>query len=155
MRMPLSYYYELSDLTARQITNGVWFITSLFLLSTLLGYLLPKIVKDPRVWNHSLEVKLAWGFTMIVTGNTVRSGWIWVLLMSEGTPRLSGLAAELRSYNLLTFVAIAFCVWGTVCVAKVFVPSWYTVKKTNLYLLTLCAVSLIVPVLVFLLLRVF
>lgn len=111
----LSMLSYLNNIVAREISNGMWFISNLFLLFFLWKFLVPRVYDNPKFWDWFLSVKLAWGFNLIVLGSTIRSGWIWVLLMMENSGRDT---TDIKATNSLTFFAIGFVLWGTICVIK-------------------------------------
>src|SRR5690242_12660777 len=76
-------------LVAREITNGMWFLASLFLLISMLRFLVPRLIKNPLLWRQGVEIKLAWGICLIAAGTAIRAGWIWVLLIARQTQSMN------------------------------------------------------------------
>lgn len=113
--MEMSVASFLDNMVNREISNGIWFISNIFLLIYLIGFLTPRLKRNPVIWSASLDVKLVWGMTLIVIGSTIRSGWIWVLLVMQYYKFDD---VVIKSISPITFVAIIILIWGTICMIK-------------------------------------
>lgn len=104
-------------LIAREITNGMWFLASTFLLVSMLRYLVPRMSRNPVLWRHGIEVRLAWGICLIAAGTALRAGWIWALLVARQLGA-SEAAALIEGQDWVAYLAIGLGVWGAVCSVK-------------------------------------
>lgn len=107
----LNYIY------AREITNGMWFFASLFLLASMLRVLYPQFKIEWRVWLWPVHLKMAWGITLLCFGNMLRAGWIWSLLIANELGAVNAVRMFERS-AIVSYIAIGFGVWGAVCTVK-------------------------------------
>ncbi len=101
---------------AREITNGMWFLASMFLLASMIKFI---VLKAPnwRILQWPVHMKLAWGITFLAAGNMLRAGWIWAILIANSLGDQDAVLI-IQSLSFISYMAIAFGVWGCVCTVK-------------------------------------
>lgn len=133
----------LNSIVAREVTNGMWFIASLFLLASMAKFLWPILRKDFRVWNYGPDVKLAWALTMIALGSAMRAGWIWALLIASDL-KLHAFTQVLQDLVIISYAAIACGIWGCVCSVKAITQA-VTLRSKWSYWTFMVTVIVVVP----------
>lgn len=143
----LSY---LNHINAREMTNGMWFLASLFLMFSLVKFLVPNIYRHPRIWRWGIDVKLAWGIFLIAFGTALRAGWIWALLIANALQNEQAVRAIEDSW-VVSYFAIGCGIWGAVCSVKAITEA-ANAQASNLYLwgywLFVVAATITIPVIV-------
>lgn len=102
--------------------NGMLFMLGMFLVVAM-GFRLWQRVREPD-WYDDAGTQAVIALFVFLIGESIRSGWIWALLICQneyGRPACLHIAS---SYELL-LVASSFTIVGAVCCIRVFSPpSW-------------------------------
>ncbi len=122
----------LNHIFAREVTNGMWFIASSFLLASMVRFLSPRILRQPKVWQQPIDVRLAWAIALIAAGTALRAGWIWAFLIASKVGDVDAVET-LESLGVISYVAIGFGIWGAVCTVKA-VTEAASARRTKSYL---------------------
>lgn len=130
---------------SRELTNGTWFILNVYILYYLMRLVLLKA--NGPIWRQPDYIKLAWGVTIILTGSALRSGWVWLLLLAEEN-HWSNVTRIMQRTGFMTYLAIGFAIWGSLCVAKMFQSSRRTPLRQCVQVLLLILSAILIPVIV-------
>lgn len=107
----------LNTIVAREVTNGMWFLASVFLMASMLKFLWPILRRNARIWDYGPHIKLAWAIFLISLGSAMRAGWIWALLIASDLKAHSTIFV-LQEMVFISYLAIAVGIWGCACAVK-------------------------------------